>query len=168
MYAQTDPAWGEKLLGESGLRMRDFGCTVTGVSNSFRAAGWTDITPGFLVDALSALPKDAKGNTGFTPDGLIIWARLREVIPAHISYQFALDDRYYYKIVRGVWGKYLHWVLRYSLPDGVVTINSYDGQAYINNFQENGSIRSFDITPPNFVPPTTTPEPSTEPTFVSH
>lgn len=135
MYQMTNPAWGTKQLGVSGLRVRDFGCTITAVAQAFTNAGHTGVNPGYLVDRMNEVG-------GFTKDGLLIWAKLKEALS--IPFDFSLDGSRHYKLVQGTWNRMLHWILE---EDGRIT-NPYDGRDVISNFNRTGSLRSFDIPGP--------------------
>lgn len=151
-YAQTDPQWAGKELGTSGLKVRDFGCTITGVAQAFTLAGYSYVTPGYLVDKMNEVG-------GFTSGGLLIWAKLKEALP-EIQYEFSLDGSRKYMLAQGTWGKYLHWIL----VIGAQTINPYDGADHINNFHDLNSFRSFDIPQAPAPSPEPTPVPEPEPT----
>ncbi len=71
-FVQSDPRWGTLPLGQSDLTMKSAGCAVTGVA--MLGAGVDMATsPGVLCSWLNA-------HDGFTPEGLLYWARAAEAV----------------------------------------------------------------------------------------
>lgn len=147
MYAQTDPQWAEKELGESGLKMKNFGCTITAVAQAFTLAGYSHVTPGFLLDRMNEVGgfTDKNHQSGA---GLILWAKLTEALNG-ISFGFSLDGSLPYKVIQGNWNGSIHWVLKLQTADRVLLINPYNGRENISGFETTGRVRSFDIPAPS-------------------
>lgn len=72
-YKQSDPLWGSKHLGTSGLDMSGFGCYVTALAEGMRWQG-INVTPGELCDMGNILG-------WFGPDGMLSAWRLNEIYP---------------------------------------------------------------------------------------
>jgi hypothetical protein len=131
IYSQRDPRWADKELGKSGLKFRDFGCTVTTCAQALTHAGW-GVTPGELVDKLNSIG-------GFTADGLLIWAKVGEAFP---QFHFGGNG---YRMEYGRWGKFYHWVLNVS---GQIFEPFYGKQGYPGNFSVDGArTASVDVKP---------------------
>lgn len=152
-YSQKDPQWAEKELGNSGLKMKNFGCLVTDVAQALTLAGW-NITPGELVDKLNQVG-------GFDSDGLLQWLKVSEVYP-----QFHFDQLTTGLLncifVKGSWGVYKHWVLQVS---GTYYEPFYGVEGLPNNFDIISTNRcaSIDI----FVAPKPEPTPEPKPEVIS-
>jgi hypothetical protein len=105
IFSQKDPRWGEKELGSSGLKMKNFGCLVTAIAQSLYNAGW-DVNPGSLVDGLNSVG-------GFDSEGLLNWYKVQEVYSAfHFNGEGTVPvPTVKATFVKGSWGVYKHWVL---------------------------------------------------------
>lgn len=154
IYSQTDPQWGSKTLGESGLTMQHFGCTVTAVAQALTLAGHS-VTPGDLVDKLNEIG-------GFTDDkspqgaGLLIWAKVEEAYP---QFHFGQHG---FVFIQGLWSKFQHWVLK-DATTGQVYDPFYGVDHAPAGFRETGTTRSASVdpaTPPAEPVPAPTPEPA--------
>lgn len=64
--SQYDPAWGAVKLGQSTLTMAKFGCTTTCMSML------TDYFEGYVSP-----PEIAHNAANYTPDGLVVWEKLK-------------------------------------------------------------------------------------------
>jgi len=76
-WKQSDPAWGDLLLGTSPLPMKDSGCMVTAMAIALYDLGYTEggtFDPGKLVQKLN-------GNNGITEIGYYRWGAISKVIP---------------------------------------------------------------------------------------
>jgi len=149
IYSQKDPRWAAMQLGESGLTMEHWGCTITAVAQALTLAGW-GVTPGDLVGALN-------NNGGFTKDGLILWAKIGEAYP---QFHFGGGG---YAFIQGIWGKYQHWVLK-DMSTGQVYDPFYAATRPPAGFMETGRIRTaaIDRRPEPQPEPEPTPEPQPE------
>jgi hypothetical protein len=147
MYSQTDPQWRDKKLGNSELCMHYWGCYVTAIAQALTLAGY-EINPGQVCDALNA-------NGGFTPQGLVIWAKVEEAYP---QFHFCGEG---YKFVKGVYKKFVHGVLEHDHK----TYDPLFGVDHVpEGFAPTGNVRTASIDPAPQITPHPAPEPQPEPT----
>lgn len=110
---QTDKRWAEMKLGQSGLTIKDFGCTTTTLSN---VSSWFHdkfYTP-------FKFPSQLSQELSYTKDGLLIWKSTENVLKLHCERFFGFDIA---KILDGLkdpgkcvmlevrLGRGSHWVL---------------------------------------------------------
>lgn len=81
LFKQWDPAWGDDNLGGTQERLRYAGCTVCCVAMTFTHLG-VPTTPRQLNDWLRA-------NGGFTPRGLLVWAKAVEFTGGRLRLEYA-------------------------------------------------------------------------------
>lgn len=77
ILSQRDPRWGKVTIGQSGLELEDFGCTLTSLSMH---SGWYG-----KLRYPDWLAKNAK----FTKDGKILWQSLNDIdLPFKFVWRF--------------------------------------------------------------------------------
>ena len=146
MYKQDDEKWANMPLGKSGLKMRTFGCVVTDIAIAFGLVGYK-ITPGEICEKLNEIK-------GFTPEGLVVWAKVSEAYP-----QFKFGEGQF-AFRQGVYGKFAHWLLEI----GGHYYDSISGTEQMpQGWRATGRARFAEIRPPeNIEIAETEPEPSND------
>lgn len=76
-YLQTDPAWADLALGQSGDKMANAGCTVCCIAMGLSALGHP-LDPGEVCQELSAVD-------GFTESGQVVWQAVKEITGGDIG-----------------------------------------------------------------------------------
>jgi hypothetical protein len=145
IFSQTDTAFTDKHLGDSGLRWHDFGCTATCVLNALTDAGY-HIDPSDFANSLD-------NACAFTDQGLLLWSVVSSVYP---QFHFGNGS---YQFLQGTWNKFQHWVL--VLPNGVELDPWYGLDRAPAGFNPTGVSRYASIDP--YVAPEPTPEPTPAP-----
>lgn len=111
MYTQGDPQWRDKQLGDSGLLVGAWGCTMTCVAQALTLAGYP-ITPGELVERLNANGGFTDRNYPYGGAGLLLWWRVAALYP---QFKFQQPG---YQFIQGIYGRTTHWILK--APDGTL------------------------------------------------
>lgn len=145
IFSQRQPEWAGIRLGNSDVNTGGFGCVATDLAQALNLAGYKDIDPGVVVNALNK-------NGGFTKDGLLIWAVAERCFP-QFHYNAHDDSKYNVTFVQGLWGRFNHWVLQ----SGTGFSDPYYGvNAIPAGFKPTGTKRIASIDP------APTPEPTPE------
>jgi ABC-type bacteriocin/lantibiotic exporter with double-glycine peptidase domain len=125
LLSQQDPAWGNLELGNSGLKMKNFGCVTTCLS---AVSSWygSYINPGKLVAKLK-----------YTDTGLLYWKSVNGVLPFNFVYRYYRQDDVKIKSILMSENNccllqisnYKHWVLLvgYSKIYGYKILDPYYG-----------------------------------------
>lgn len=109
LLSQKDPRWGNEEIGQSGLKIRDYGCTIT-VASMF-LSWYQEIgmgvfqTPDYLAKTLN-----------FTKDGKVYWKSFEKVGLKFVYRYYYKDDKKCLEILKSKYNVCLlqvnnnHWV----------------------------------------------------------
>lgn len=140
-WKQTDPRWGNMLLGNSSSSMRIYGCLVTSIATAMRDMGYTenDFNPKVLLEKLNSL-------SGFTGDGSYYWVTLARAISGAASISVTNNDEAGMRssitnksrlVICTYKTGYQHWVfVREILSDGTLVVSDPLHSSYTYNISD--------------------------------
>lgn len=142
IYSQRDPRWSALQLGGAG-NCYNIGCLVTDIAQALYLAGYTDITPATVINAMNA--------KGGLKGGLVQWSILTQCFP-QIHFGGAG-----YNFVQGYFGNSLHFVL----ACGGSIYEPWNGvNGYPSSWRPTNVVRTVAIDPAPAPAPAPTPAPA--------